>query len=60
VIVVDDILTTGSTLASIAGTLADAGVRVDGAATIAATRRRSLSPNRVRVPGQRSDVGFSA
>jgi predicted amidophosphoribosyltransferase len=60
VIVVDDILTTGSTLASIAQVLAGAGIPVDGAATIAATRRRSLSPNRVRPSGMRSDVGFSS
>jgi predicted amidophosphoribosyltransferase len=40
VIVVDDVLTTGATLASLATRLAKDGVAVHGAVTLAATRRR--------------------
>jgi len=40
VVLVDDIVTTGATLAAIATILAGAGIRVDAAATLAATRRR--------------------
>jgi predicted amidophosphoribosyltransferase len=40
VIVLDDIVTTGVTLAAVTGSLHDAGVRVDAAAVLAATTRR--------------------
>lgn len=59
VIVVDDILTTGATMAAVASVLASAGVAVDGAATLAATRRRSISPDRGPVGHTGSDMGFS-
>jgi predicted amidophosphoribosyltransferase len=59
VIIVDDILTTGVTMAAVAIALASVGVRIDGAATIAATRRRVDSPDRVRFADTRPDVGFS-
>ncbi len=41
VVLVDDVLTTGSTLAAVAGVLLAAGVPVTFAATLAATRRRT-------------------
>jgi predicted amidophosphoribosyltransferase len=47
VIAVDDVLTTGSTLAALARVLHDAGAPVHGAATLAATRLRFV---RVAVP----------
>jgi predicted amidophosphoribosyltransferase len=47
IVLVDDILTTGATISAVAIALADIGVKVDGAATIAATRRRAISPDRV-------------
>jgi predicted amidophosphoribosyltransferase len=59
VVIVDDILTTGVTMAAVAIALAAGGVEVDGAATIAATRRRVDSPDRVRFADTRPDVGFS-
>jgi predicted amidophosphoribosyltransferase len=59
VIVLDDILTTGSTLAAVTIALADSGVPVASAATVAATRRRGKSPDRGRRPGTRSDVAIS-
>jgi len=40
VILVDDVVTTGSTLVACAGVLASAGVPVDGSAVLAATQRR--------------------
>ncbi len=39
-VVVDDIITTGATLAAVAGVLSGAGVPVGGAAVLAATQRR--------------------
>ncbi len=41
VVVVDDVLTTGSTLAAVAGVLLAVGVPVAFAATLAATQRRA-------------------
>ncbi|MEV0727746.1 phosphoribosyltransferase family protein [Polymorphospora sp. NPDC050346] len=40
VVVLDDIVTTGATLATVTGLLGTAGVRVDAAAVLAATRKR--------------------
>ncbi|WP_426507777.1 ComF family protein [Dactylosporangium sp. McL0621] len=42
VVLVDDILTTGATLAAAARRLAEAGLRADGAAVIAATQRTRM------------------
>lgn len=44
VVAVDDILTTGATLAAVAGELAAAGAEVPLAAVLAATRRRTVPP----------------
>jgi predicted amidophosphoribosyltransferase len=44
-VVLDDIVTTGATLAAVTGVLAAAGAPVAGAAVLAATRRR-LPPTR--------------
>ena len=50
-IVVDDIVTTGATLAAVAGRLREADMQVTGAAVLAATRlRRNRAPIRVRAP----------
>jgi predicted amidophosphoribosyltransferase len=50
-IVVDDIVTTGATLAAVAGRLREADMQVTGAAVVAATRLRAgRSPYRVRAP----------
>jgi len=50
-IVVDDIVTTGATLAAVAGRLREADMQVTGAAVVAATRLRAgRPPNRVRAP----------
>jgi predicted amidophosphoribosyltransferase len=43
-ITVDDIVTTGATLAALAALLESHGVRVPAAAVLAATRRRALTP----------------
>ncbi|MER7002416.1 phosphoribosyltransferase family protein [Dactylosporangium sp. NPDC000555] len=55
VVLVDDIVTTGVTLAAAAGRLAEAGIRVDRTAVLAATQRRgvSTSPRHVRTAPQR-------
>jgi predicted amidophosphoribosyltransferase len=50
-IVVDDIVTTGATLAAVASRLQEADMQVTGAAVLAATRLRgNRSPIRVRAP----------
>ena len=53
VILLDDVVTTGATLAAVSRLLADGGVPVGGAAVLAATRR--TRPARVRADGDRSD-----
>jgi len=58
VIVLDDVMTTGATLAAVTHVLARAGVRVDGAATVAATRRRYPSPERGSTEGLNRDANF--
>jgi orotate phosphoribosyltransferase len=50
-IVVDDIVTTGATLAAVAGRLREADMQVTGAAVLAATRlRANRAAIRVRAP----------
>lgn len=51
-VVLDDIVTTGVTLAAVAGALRHAGLPVSGAAVLAATRRRNrpVSPDRGSFP----------
>jgi predicted amidophosphoribosyltransferase len=47
-IVVDDIVTTGATLAAVTGRLREVNMQVTGAAVLAATRRRAFSASGVR------------
>ena len=50
-IVVDDIVTTGATLAAVTGRLREADMQVTGAAVVAATKLRAgRAPHRVRAP----------
>jgi predicted amidophosphoribosyltransferase len=53
-IVVDDIVTTGATLAAVAGRLGEANVQVTGAAVLAATRLRSAGATRFARPPRRA------
>ncbi|WP_412541744.1 phosphoribosyltransferase family protein [Longispora sp. K20-0274] len=57
VVLVDDVLTTGSTLAAVANQLRSVDIPVCGAVVIAATRRRSSSDNRVSGPESPTLVG---
>jgi predicted amidophosphoribosyltransferase len=57
VVVLDDVITTGATLAAVAGTLSRAGVPVAAAAVLAATRRR-LSADRIDGVPARPGQGF--
>jgi predicted amidophosphoribosyltransferase len=54
VVLLDDVVTTGATLAAVAVTLAAYGVPVEGAATVAATRLRCGLPDRFGGPGMPS------
>lgn len=51
VVLVDDIITTGVTLAAVAGALATEGVRVDACVTIAATHRHGQVPSMPNIYG---------
>jgi len=50
-VVVDDIVTTGSTLAAITARLREVNMQVTGAAVLAATRRRKTPPGEFAKPG---------
>jgi predicted amidophosphoribosyltransferase len=52
VVLLDDIVTTGATLAAVTGVLAAGGIRVSAAAVLAATRRRSPPPDRGERPAK--------
>jgi predicted amidophosphoribosyltransferase len=59
VVIVDDIITTGATIASASAVLLGYGAYADGAATLAATRRQNNSIVRVRATEMGRDMGFS-
>lgn len=50
-VVVDDIVTTGATLAAVAARLREVNMQVTGAAVLAATRRRATPPGEFADPG---------
>jgi orotate phosphoribosyltransferase len=58
-VVVDDIVTTGATLAAVTARLGEANVQVDGAAVLAATRLRRTPPGASRdmPPGRSASAG---
>ncbi len=60
IVMIDDILTTGSTMAAATSALADAGIPVDIAATLAATRRKRKSTDRGIGVQSGLDVGISS
>ncbi len=59
VVVIDDILTTGSTMAAVATILDRSGIPVHAAATLAATRRKRKSTDRGTEVQRAFDVGIS-
>jgi predicted amidophosphoribosyltransferase len=60
IVVIDDILTTGSTIAAVTAVLGRADVPVHAAVTLAATRRRRKSSDRVHDLQNPSDVVISS
>ena len=50
--VVDDIVTTGATLAAVTARLREVNMQVTGAAVLAATRRRKPPPGEFARPGR--------
>lgn len=56
-VVVDDIVTTGATLAAITARLREVNMQVTGAAVLAATRRRRTPPGEIAGPGRAGPVG---
>nr|BFE65286.1 hypothetical protein GCM10020063_098120 [Dactylosporangium thailandense] len=60
VVLLDDIVTTGVTLAAAAERLAGAGVRVDGAAVLAATQRDGTRRGGAKRDAVRRDTGWAA